>query len=78
MMVAEKATPRIPAEGRSEHEEHHLESITTCGVCDSVESLYIVGGGFLCEGCVALAVSMATDVWPNLVSYSKEFEAILL
>ena len=31
-VVAEKATPRVPAEGRNEH-EHHLDSSTTCAFC---------------------------------------------
>ena len=84
-MVAEKATPRMVPEGRNGHEhQHHAESITpepttSCGVCDSVESLYVVGGGFLCLNCVAITVSMAAnDIWEGHVIYDKTFEDVLL
>ena len=78
MMVAEKATPRIPAGGRNEH-EHHRDSSTTCRNCDAAECLYFVGRGQLCAGCVTLAVSLAAnDLWPDLVSYKREFEEYLL
>ena len=51
----------------------------TCGTCKAVEGLYALGSGFLCVGCIGAAVSMAAnDIWPDAVSYSREFEDVLI
>ena len=51
----------------------------TCAGCGSTEALYIIGAGFLCVGCIALTVSMAaSDIWPDAISYTREFERVLI
>ena len=51
----------------------------TCSACATTESLYILGTVFLCSGCLASAVSMAAnDIWPDWVSYKREFERVLM
>ena len=64
--------------------QHRGESTTpesapaTCGECTSTEALYIIGAGFLCKGCIASTVSIACDIWPDAISYSREFERVLI
>ena len=83
--VAEKATAPGLAAPSSEHQQH-AESTTpephtaTCASCGAVEPLYELGsGGILCVGCIASAVSLAAnDLWPDAVTYSREFEKVLI
>ena len=82
MMVAERATAPESAAPCSE-QNNQAESTTpepaTCGTCKAVEGLYILGSGFLCVGCIGAAVSIAAnDLWPDMVRYSREFEAVLM
>ena len=50
-----------------------------CAICGQSEGLYTVGGAYLCLDHIAEAVAMAaTDIWPDAVSYSREFEDVLL
>ena len=84
VMVAEKRAAALPAQ-RPEQQNNRAESITpeptpaTCGTCKAVEGLYILGSGFLCVGCIGAAVSIAAnDLWPDMVRYSREFEAVLM
>ena len=78
MMVAEKATPRVPAEGRNEH-EHHLDSSTTCAFCGDDRDVYQMGDKWICTDHIGLVVSLAAnDIWPELVSYKREFEKTVL
>ena len=76
----------VPAEGRSEQQlsmpfylTEFMLKPALCGVCASRESLYIIAGGLgqLCESCLAFAVSAACDLWPGVVSYSRELEAVI-
>lgn len=83
MQVAEKRA--APATARLSEHQHRRESITpetapaTCAGCRSTEALYIVGASFLCEACIAGVVSMAaSDLWPDAISYSREFERVLI
>ena len=53
-------------------------TLASCGVCDSLECLYIVGSGFLCVGCVTLAVELAANsLFSDCVSYTRAFERVL-
>ena len=83
-MAAQQATAPVSAAPCSE-QNNRAESITpeptpaTCGTCKAVEGLYILGSGFLCVGCIGAAVSIAAnDLWPDMVRYSREFEAVLM
>ena len=85
MMAAQQATaPLIPAP--CSEQNNPQEGITpeptpatTCGTCKAVEGLYILGSGFLCVSCIGAAVSIAAhDLWPDMVRYSREFEAVLM
>ena len=82
-MVAQQATAPVSAAPCSE-QNNRAESTTleptpaTCAGCESVESLYIIGGGFLCEGCIAATVSIACDIWPTDITYTRAFEKYLL
>ena len=50
----------------------------TCAGCGSTEALDIIGAVFLCVSCIASTVSIACDIWPTDVSYSSEFERVLI
>ena len=83
MQVTEERA--APATARLSEHQHRVESNTptaapaTCAGCDSTKALYIIGAGFLCVGCIALTVSMAaSDIWPDAISYSREFERVLI
>ena len=82
MMVAEKATAPVSAAPCSE-QNNPEESTTleptpaTCGTCKAVEGLYTLGKGFICEGCIGTVVSMACDIWPTDISYTRKFQRIL-
>ena len=50
-----------------------------CAFCDSPVNLYEMGGKWICKDHVAFTVSLAANtVFRDLVSYKREFEAILL
>ncbi len=50
-----------------------------CAFCDTDLSLYQLGTAWICTDHLAASVSMAAnDVWPEMVRYSHEFEAVLL
>ena len=81
-VTKERAAPVATA--RPSEQNNQAESITpetapaTCAGCRSTEALYITGAIFLCVGCIAGIVSMAaSDLWPDAISYTKEFEAML-
>ena len=73
-----------PATTRLSDHQHRVESTmheaapASCAGCDSTEALYIIGAGFLCLGCIASTVSIACDIWPTDVSYTQEFERVLI
>ena len=79
MMVLERATAPGSAAPCSE-QNNQAESTTpepaTCGTCKckAAQDLYILAGGFLCVGCIGIAVSMAASFWPEMVRYSRELE----
>ena len=77
-MVAETATaPLIPVP--CSDEEQHVESTTTCGNCGSESDLYSLGRSLICVNCIGAAVSLAAnDIWVGLVSYTREFEKVVL
>ena len=62
MMVLERATAPGSAAPCSE-QNNQVDSITpeptpaTCGTCKAEQDLYILGSGFLCVGCIGVAVS---------------------
>ena len=78
-MVAQQATPRVPAEGRSQQQQH-FESITTCAFCGADRNIYQLGDGqWVCVEHIGLVVSLAAnDVFSDCVSYSREFERVLM
>ena len=81
MMVAEIATPRVPAEGRTNQQQQQFKSTTTCGHCSESVNVYQMGetGEWICVEHLAGAVSLAACVvWPDMVSYTYEFEKVLL
>ena len=77
-VVAEKATPRVPAEGRNEH-EHHLDSSTTCAFCGEGQDVYQMGDKWICVDHIGLVVSLAAnDLFSGDVHYTKAFETAVL
>ena len=40
--------------------------------------LYIISDGYLCLICIGAAVSIATDIWPGDVGYTREFQKVLV
>ena len=84
MMLAEKATAPESAAPCSE-QNNQAESITpepspaTCAFCGDDRNIYQMGDKWICSGCLAASVSMAAnDVWPDMVRYTREFEAAVL
>ena len=84
-MMAKERAVAVEARRPQRQENNRGESITpepspaTCAGCTSTETLYIVGAIFLCVGCIAQTVSMAAcDIWPDAISYSREFERVLI
>ena len=85
MMVAERATTPESAAPCSE-QNNHPESITpepspaTCAYCGAQVGVYRLGADqWICTDHIGLVVSLAAnDVWPDMVSYTREFEDVLL
>ena len=84
-VVAEKATPRIPAEGRTNQHQQQAECTTVepppaiCAHCSESVNVYQMGDQWICADHLAAAVSLAAcDVWPDMVRYTHEFEAAVL
>ena len=85
MMVAEKATPRIPAEGRTNQHQQQAECTTVepppaiCAYCPESVNVYQMADKWICAEHLASAVAMASsDIWPDMVHYSAAFERVLL
>ena len=50
-----------------------------CAFCGDDRNIYQMGDKWICSGCLAALVSMAAnDVWPDMVRYTREFEAVLM
>ena len=50
-----------------------------CAICDTDLNLYEMPPKWICKDHIAFMVSLAAnDIWASMVSYSKQFEAILL
>ena len=50
-----------------------------CAFCDTDLTLYQMANKWICRDHVAFTVSLAAnDIWPNLVSYKRDFEKVLL
>ena len=84
-MVAEKATPRIPAEGRTNQHQQQAECTTVepppaiCAHCSESVNVYQMGDKWICADHLAASVSIASDVWgSDMVHYSREFESVLM
>ena len=78
VMVAEKKVAPLQAE-RPDQQQHQVESITMCAYCLDDRDVYQMGDKWICTDHLAAAVSMAAnDIWPDAVSYSREFEKAVL
>ena len=78
MMVAERATTPESAAPCSE-QNNQLESTTTCAYCLDDRDVYQMGDKWICLDHIAQVVSLAAcDIWPDLVSYKREFERVLM
>ena len=84
MMVAERATAPESAAPCSE-QNNQAESITpepspaTCAFCGDDRDVYQMADSWICTDHIGLVVSLAAnDVWPDMVSYTKAFEAVLM
>ena len=83
MMLAEKATAPESAAPCSE-QNNPQESTTleptpaTCAYCPEGVDVYQLGAAWVCTDHLAASVSLACDVWPADVSYSKAFETVLM
>ena len=77
MMVAEIATAPEPT-GRHSEQQHQANRNTTCAYCPEGVDVYQLGAAWVCTDHLAASVSLACDVWPADVSYSKAFETVLM
>ena len=83
MMVAEGATApesAAPCPEQNNQAEFNTPepSPATCAFCGG-HDVYQLGGKGICTDHLAASVSMAaSDVWPDMVSYTREFERVLL
>ena len=75
MATQEKAAP-LRAERPNQH--HHAESNTTCAYCSEGVNVYRMGDKWICTDHLAASVSVACDIWPDAVSYTREFEDVLI
>ena len=53
-------------------------TLEVCGTCAVADDLYIISDGYLCLSCIGAAVSIATDIWPGDVGYTREFQKVLI
>ena len=82
MMAAEKKAQALATPELSKH-HHHAEStiseVETCAFCGAVTNICQLGAQWICTEHLAASVSLAAnDIWPNAVSYTREFEALLI
>ena len=85
MMVAERATAPESAAPCSE-QNNQTESITpepspaTCAICGADRNIYQLGDDkWICVDHIGLVVSLAAnDVFSDCVSYTREFERVLM
>ena len=79
MMVAERATAPESAAPCSD-QNNQGDDITMCAFCGADRDVYQLGDGqYICEKHLAESVSLAAcDVWPDLISYSRAFEQVLM
>ena len=80
MMLAERAMAPVSAAPCSE-QKNPPESTTTCAYAYCLEdvNVYQMGNGqHVCTKHLTEMVSLACDVWPDLVSYTAEFERVLM
>ena len=77
-MVIKKRVAPLRAKRPNQHQQ--AESTTTCAYCSSDSDIYQLGDGqWICESHLAASVSVAAGcVWPDMVSYSREFERVWL
>ena len=77
MMVAERAT--APCSEQSSRFTTPEPSPATCAFCCDDRNVYRMGDKWICEDHLKSAVALAAcDVWPNMVRYTREFEAAVL
>ena len=79
-MVAERerAQARLTPELSNHHHHQDDDSTTTCAFCGAATNIYQLGAAWICADHLAESVALAAcDVWPNMVSYSREFEAVI-
>ena len=78
MRLAERATAPESAAPCSE-QNNPPESITKCAYCPEGVNVYQMGDDqYICTDHLAASVSLAaSDVWPDMVHYSREFEVLL-
>ena len=79
MMVAERATTPESAAPCSE-QNNHSDDTTLCALCGADRNVYQLGDDkWICVDHIGLVVSLAAnDVFSDCVSYSREFERVLM
>ena len=79
MMVAERATAPESAAPCSD-QNNQGDDITMCAFCGADRDVYQLGDGqWVCVEHIGLVVSLAAnDVFSDCVSYSREFERVLM
>ena len=79
MMATERATTPVSAAPCSE-QNNPPESTTDCAYCPEGVLVYQIGDGqWICQGHVGMVISLAAnDLWPDMVSYTREFENVLM
>ena len=77
-MVAERATtPESVAPCSDQNNQGDV--ITKCAYCGALVDVYRLGDDqWICTDHLAASVSLACDIWPTDISYSREFEAAVL
>ena len=56
-----------------------MPALPTCALCGSSEQVEALGTGrHICHEDIAIAVSLAANLWPNDVRYTQRIESYLL
>ena len=60
-------------------QERLIPDETRCAFCGADRGVYQMDDKWICAAHLAASVSLAAcDVWPDLVSYTREFERVLI
>ena len=56
-----------------------IPALPTCAICGSSEQVEALGTGrYVCHEDIAIAVSLASRLWPSDVSYTRRLENYLM